>query len=119
MKRWIPVTLAVLAAVFLSGCFKCREEITLNLDGSGTSEVHIEMSKTAVDMTPDVGSLEDDKRDMKEAERPEGVKLVSGEVTEEPDGDRIYDMKLKFTDFETAVACRTPASSKYSTSAMV
>jgi hypothetical protein len=64
MKRFLPLTLALLCALFIAGCIDYEETLELNADGSGTMAMHVTVFKKYFDaMSEMMGSPADSVKD--------------------------------------------------------
>jgi hypothetical protein len=64
MKRLLPLTLALLCALFIAGCIDYEETLELNADGSGTMAMHVTVFKKYFEaMTNMMGAPADSSQD--------------------------------------------------------
>ena len=114
MKRLLPLTLALLCALFIAGCIDYEETLELNADGSGTMAMHLAvyikdieaidemMGSSSVDSTQDTATFtlftrEDLEKKLKE--RKSTVKLLDFKE-QRSESTLVYDFKYSFKDLQ-------------------
>jgi uncharacterized lipoprotein YehR (DUF1307 family) len=114
MKRFLPLTLALLCALFIAGCIDYEETLELNADGSGTMGMHLAvyikeiaaidemMGSHSEDSTQDSATFtlftrEDLEKKLKEHKST--VKLVDFKE-QQTDSTVVYDIKYAFKDLQ-------------------
>jgi hypothetical protein len=112
MKRFLPLILALLCALFIAGCIDYEETLELNADGSGTMAMHLTvyikdinaidemMGSYSEDSTQDTATItlftrEDLEQKLKE--RKSTVKLLDFKE-QRSESTLVYDFKYAFTD---------------------
>ncbi len=113
MKRFLPLTLALLCALFIAGCIDYEETLELNADGSGTMAMHVTVYKKYFDaMSKMMGSPADSVQDSamfklftredmeaKIKEHKSTVKLLDFKE-QLTDSTVVYDLKYAFKDLQ-------------------
>jgi uncharacterized lipoprotein YehR (DUF1307 family) len=114
MKRFLPLTLALLCALFIAGCIDYEETLELNADGSGTMAMFLTvfikdieaidemMGSYSEDSTQDNATItlftrEDLEKKLKE--RKSTVKLIDFKE-QRTESTLVYDFKYAFTDLQ-------------------
>jgi uncharacterized lipoprotein YehR (DUF1307 family) len=114
MKRFLPLTLALLCALFIAGCIDYEETLELNADGSGTMAMHVTIYKkyfeamSAMTGSSSADSVQDSamfklftREDMeaKIKEHKSTVKLLNFKE-QLTDSTVVYDLKYAFNDLQ-------------------
>jgi hypothetical protein len=114
MKRFLPLTLALLCALFIAGCIDYEETLELNADGSGTMAMNVTIYKKYFDaMSEMMGSLSADsvkdsamfklftREDMEKKikEHKSTVKLLDFKE-QLTDSTVVYNLKYSFKDLQ-------------------
>jgi len=114
MKRFLPLTLALLCALFIAGCIDYDETLELNADGSGTMAMHVTVYKKYFQaMSEMMGSLSADSAqdsamfklftredlEKKLKEHKSTVKLLDFKE-QQSESTVVYDVKYSFKDLQ-------------------
>lgn len=114
MKRFLPLTMALLCALFIAGCIDYEETLELNADGSGTMAMHLAvyikdiaaidemMGSYSEDSTQDTATIslftrEDLEKKLKE--RKSTIKLLDFKE-QRSESTLVYDFKYAFSDLQ-------------------
>ncbi len=114
MKRFLPMTLALLCALLIAGCIDYEETLELNADGSGTMAMHLAvyikdiaaidemMGSYSEDSTQDTATFtlftrEDLEKKLKESKST--VKLLDFKE-QRSESTLVYDFKYSFKDLQ-------------------
>ncbi|TFH65925.1 MAG: hypothetical protein E4G91_00625 [Candidatus Zixiibacteriota bacterium] len=114
MKRFLPLTMALLCALFIAGCIDYEETLELNADGTGTMAMHLAvyikeieaidemMGSYSEDSTQDTATItlftrEDLEKNLKE--RKSTVKLLDFKE-QRSESTLVYDFKYAFTNLQ-------------------
>jgi uncharacterized lipoprotein YehR (DUF1307 family) len=114
MKRFLPLTLALVCALFIAGCIDYDETLELNADGSGTMGMHLAvyikeleaidemMGSVSEDSTQDTATVtlftrEDLEKKLKEHKST--VRLIDFKE-QRSESTLVYDFKYSFKDLQ-------------------
>lgn len=114
MKRFLPLTLALLCALFIAGCIDYEETLELNADGSGTMAMNVTVYKKYFDaMSEMMGSSSADsvpdsamyklftREDLEKQLEERKIAVTLLDFKEQlTDSTIVYDVKYAFKDLE-------------------
>jgi uncharacterized lipoprotein YehR (DUF1307 family) len=114
MKRFLPLTLALLCALLIAGCIDYEETLELNADGSGTMGMHLTvyikeiaaidemMGSYSEDSTQDTATITlftREELEKKLKDRKSTVKLLDFKE-QRSESTLVYDFKYAFTNLQ-------------------